>query len=654
MKKSILILFQTILVYFGLSAQQVIQLYSGKAPGSEAWTWSEQTNSKNMFNTEVTYNVSQPTLTAYLPSKENAIGTSIIIAPGGAFHTLSINSEGVDVARWLNSKGIAAFVLKYRVVRSITDDPVKELMAKMGDFKKLDEENAPIVPLATQDGLTAVKYVRDHAKELNIDPKRIGFIGFSAGGTLTMSVVYTATDENRPNFVAPIYAYEPAILGNIIPKVKTPIFVAVAGDDQLGMMPMSISLYKKWYDAKQPAELHIFERGGHGFGMRKQGLPSDTWYERFGDWMKMQGLMPPPTTTANPFQRRPSPNDTLKSFQLLADGKVRFSIFAPEAKAVTVSGDFPNGFPGISLQKDFSGVWSGVTNSSVSPEWYTYDFFLDGIKTLDPQNNQYKTSANGFSNMMLIDGVETEKFKLKNIPHGRVQSIEYYSNSLKINRRMHVYLPPNYDGKAKLPVLYLLHGGGDSDASWPTAGRANVILDNLYSENKLKPMMVVMPNGHTPLVGFAMGAGPDQDPFCKDLIQDIIPYVEKNFKVISKKEGRAIAGLSMGGIQTLNIALWYPDKFNYAYPMSTGYFPPAIKEIEENYSSILKNPDLNKFKLFTIGMGKDDPLAFNNNKATMSLLDKFGIKHQYRETTGGHTYLVWRENLAYFAPLLFK
>jgi lysophospholipase L1-like esterase/acetyl esterase/lipase len=272
-------------------AQQVIQLYEAKPQGSENWTWGEQTSTKNMFNTEVVYNVSQPTITAYLPPKELATGTAIVVAPGGAFHTLSINSEGIDVAKWLNSKGIAAFVLKYRVVRSVTDDPVKELMEKMGDFKKLDEENNTVVPLAMADGLTAMKYVRDHAKEMDIDPNKIGFMGFSAGGTLTMSVVYNATDENRPNFVAPIYAYAGAIIGSTVPTAKTPIFVAVAGDDQLGLMPHSIDIYKKWFDAKQSAELHVYQKGGHGFGMRKQNIPTDTWYERFGEWLKLQGYL---------------------------------------------------------------------------------------------------------------------------------------------------------------------------------------------------------------------------------------------------------------------------------------------------------------------------------------------------------------------------
>jgi acetyl esterase/lipase/lysophospholipase L1-like esterase len=272
-------------------AQMVIQLYEGKPKGSENWDWSEQTNTQNLFQTEVIYNVSQPTLTAFLPPKEKATGTAVIIAPGGGFHTLSINSEGIDLAKWLNAQGIAAFVLKYRLVRSLTNDPVAELIQKMGNRSQLDSANAPIVPLAMEDGLNAVKYVREHAQDLDIDPQKIGFIGFSAGGTVTMSVVYNATDENRPNFVAPIYAYAGTIIGNTPPSVKTPIFVAVAADDQLGLMQHSIDIFKKWQAAKQPAELHIYERGGHGFGMRKIGLPTEFWYERLGEWLKMQGYL---------------------------------------------------------------------------------------------------------------------------------------------------------------------------------------------------------------------------------------------------------------------------------------------------------------------------------------------------------------------------
>ena len=282
MKSIVSIIF--VFICQSLVAQQVIKLYDGVAPGSENVSWSEQVIGEPA---EVVYNVTEPSITAYLPPKYLNTGTAVIVAPGGAFHMLSFQNEGVKVAKWLNSKGIAAFVLKYRLAPLYTAEPMKEMMTKMGDFKALDIENEPFVKLATNDGLKAVEYVRSHAAEMEIDPNKIGFMGFSAGGTLTMSVVYNGTEKNIPNFVAPIYAYEPAVIGNKIPDAKTPIFVCVAGDDQLKMMPMSISIYKKWFEAGQPAELHIYEKGGHGFGMSEQGLPVDSWYERFGDWLQL-------------------------------------------------------------------------------------------------------------------------------------------------------------------------------------------------------------------------------------------------------------------------------------------------------------------------------------------------------------------------------
>ncbi len=280
-----------LLLSFSISnAQKVIPLYNGKAPGSESWNWKEEVITVAPSSDRIIYNVSEPTLTAYLPEASKANGTAVIVAPGGAFHILSIDNEGVEVAKWLNSKGIAAFVLKYRVVKTQTDNPLKELSEKMMDSQSLDKENETVVPMAMQDGLTAVTYVRSHTKELNVNPNRIGFMGFSAGGTLTMSVVYNATVESRPNFVAPIYPYGGAIIGNKIPTEKTPIFIAVASDDELGFVPHSIAIYNKWHEAKQPAELHIYEKGGHGFGMKNNNITTDKWTVQFIDWLKMQGL----------------------------------------------------------------------------------------------------------------------------------------------------------------------------------------------------------------------------------------------------------------------------------------------------------------------------------------------------------------------------
>ncbi|GAB2606368.1 alpha/beta hydrolase [Spirosoma areae] len=274
-------------------AQQVIRLYEGKAPGSETWTWEEAENSTNQFKTRVVYNVSTPTLTAYLPSADLATGTAVVIVPGGAFHTLSIDSEGIDVAKWLAAKGVAAFVLKYRVVHSLTNDPVAELTAKMADFKKLDEENAPVVPLAIADGRRAMEYVRQHAKEYNIQPNRIGLMGFSAGGTVTMGVGFAYSSGSRPDFLAPIYPYlgTGAIAKQVVPADAPPLFVCAATDDQLGLAPHSTKLYSDWIAAGKSAELHMYLKGGHGFGMRKQNLPTDTWIDRFGDWLKLNGYL---------------------------------------------------------------------------------------------------------------------------------------------------------------------------------------------------------------------------------------------------------------------------------------------------------------------------------------------------------------------------
>lgn len=274
------------------NAQEVIPLYKGQAPGSESWDWNEATYKNELFKLELVYNVSHPTLTAFLPDEGKANGTAIIVAPGGAFHILSIDSEGYAVAKWLNSKGIAAFVLKYRLVKSETENPMAELMPLMADFNKLDEINTPVVRMATQDGLTAMSYLREHATEFGFESDRIGFMGFSAGATLTLSVVQTAADQNRPDFVAPIYPYERAVLGSSIPEARIPIFIAAASDDELGLASNSVSIYTKWLNAKQPAELHMYVKGGHGFGMQKKDTPSDHWISDFETWLRFLKFIP--------------------------------------------------------------------------------------------------------------------------------------------------------------------------------------------------------------------------------------------------------------------------------------------------------------------------------------------------------------------------
>lgn len=282
------------------SAQKIIPLYPGKAPGAEKWDWQEAEMYSDQWQTRIVYNVSKPTLTAYLPPPAMANGTAVVICPGGAFHALSIDSEGIDVAKWLNKKGVAAFVLKYRLVKSNTDDPVKELSAKMAEGQRFDEDNAKLIPLAINDGLEAIRYVRKNASEFKVDPDRIGIIGFSAGGTVTAGVAYQGKGDTRPAFAAPIYAYlPPSMKEAVVPENAPPMFIAAASDDQLHLAPHSIALYNQWLVAKAPVEMHMYATGGHGFGMRTQYLPSDAWIDRFGEWLEAQGLFTR-TGTRNP------------------------------------------------------------------------------------------------------------------------------------------------------------------------------------------------------------------------------------------------------------------------------------------------------------------------------------------------------------------
>ncbi len=274
-----------------VEAQQVIRLYPGKAPGSESWTWSQQENDNNAFNTRVVYNVVDPTLMVYRPAPAVANGTAVVICPGGGFHTLSIDSEGIDVAKYLTAKGVTAFVLSYRLVRSLTNDPVAELMATMSDREKLDAQNASVVPLAIADGHKAMAYVREHAGEFGVNPARIGIMGFSAGGTVAAGVGFSYSAPNRPAFLAPIYAYVSALSNTKVPADAPPLFAVAATNDQLGLAPQSVKLYTDWLAAGKDAELHMYTKGGHGFGMRKQNLPTDTWIDRFGEWLGLQGFL---------------------------------------------------------------------------------------------------------------------------------------------------------------------------------------------------------------------------------------------------------------------------------------------------------------------------------------------------------------------------
>ncbi len=281
--------------------QPVIPLYPGVAPGSENAKQKEITF-VNADGQPRIRNVTQPTLTAFLPDKANANGTAIMIAPGGGFVHLAMEKEGNAVARWLQARGVAAFVLKYRLMDSGTEEEYRAQAAAMARATA-PQPGAPTpaaappaphparqqaVEFAIADGQQAIRLVRQRAAEWNINPDRIGLMGFSAGGMLTMGVVMKNDAASRPNFAAPIYGG--GTNGAQVAADAPPLFIAGAHDDPIASAN-SARLYLEWKTAGRSAELHIYSQGGHGFGLTKRGLPVDGWIDRFGEWLQLQGLL---------------------------------------------------------------------------------------------------------------------------------------------------------------------------------------------------------------------------------------------------------------------------------------------------------------------------------------------------------------------------
>ncbi len=270
--------------------QREIPLYNGPARGSETWTWKEGMNNKNSAKVMTVYNVVNPTLTVFTPQPDVANGTAIIIAPGGGFHFLAIDHEGTNVAEQLIKKGITVFVLKYRLVHVFSDNPFDDMISAK-DPKAWDNESLPIIPLAVADGREAIAHVRSHASMYKIASDRIGIMGFSGGGLVAASTAFNYSVNNRPDFVAPIYADMPeAIQGPVLPDAP-PLFLACTQDDEFGFATHAISVYNKWYTSKRPVEMHLFVKGGHGFGIGNQNDTTYQWIDKFGEWLTTQGLM---------------------------------------------------------------------------------------------------------------------------------------------------------------------------------------------------------------------------------------------------------------------------------------------------------------------------------------------------------------------------
>lgn len=364
-------------------------------------------------------------------------------------------------------------------------------------------------------------------------------------------------------------------------------------------------------------------------------------------------------------QRQPTPNDTLKSPEVLADGRVVFRIYAPKADEVTVGGDWiPQGLgTGGKLTKDDSGVWS-ITVGPLPADFYSYSLTVDGVRTLDPKNAFIKQGVTSVDNMFYLPGADAAYQDSKAVPHGEIRKVWYKSSTMNEERRLHIYFPPGYDAsKGKYPVFYLLHGGGDEDSGWSTIGRSGFILDNLIAAGKAKPMLVVMPNGSLPRPPVVPGAPPDpaanaafQDRFVSELLKDVVPFVEKTYRALPGSVNRAIAGLSMGGGQTMRVVGGNPDQFAYVGVWSAGVNPQTTADFEKRNATFLESSDkVNKsIKLFSISCGEKDTLAFTGSKNLDEILKKRSIKHEMSISPGGHTWINWRHYLNDYAQKLFR
>ena len=355
-----------------------------------------------------------------------------------------------------------------------------------------------------------------------------------------------------------------------------------------------------------------------------------------------------------------------RSVEQLADGRVTFRLCAPDAAKVLVTSSdvadvIPMGFPpgtpyGLPLSRDETGLWSVTTSRPVPADTYRFDFNVDGVRVPDPQGTRFSEERVGTNSTFEVTGPAGDfQTWRKEVPHGAVTTVEYWSSSLGVRRRAHVYTPPGYmNGTQRYPVLYLVHGAGDSDDSWTSVGHANAILDNLIASGKARPMIIVMPSGHTPdRPGVDLIHNTD---FGDDLFKDLIPYVERSFRTLDTADNRAMAGLSMGGAHTIYNGLTHPETFHWIGIFSMGLGmqnnPQQIADYEAQNGPALSR-GAHAFKLVYYAIGDDDFLQ-STVAPTKGVLDKYGIRYVFHPSPGGHTWINWRRYLEDFAPRLFR
>ena len=342
----------------------------------------------------------------------------------------------------------------------------------------------------------------------------------------------------------------------------------------------------------------------------------------------------------------------------IGESEVVFRVSAPYADAVQLSGSWMRAT--INMTQDEPGLWS-VTIPSPSPELYTYSFVVDGLSINDPNNIFMQRDGTRYLSVLLVPGDLTENYYEAN-EHGTLNQVWYDSETLGINRRMFVYTPAGYESsKNNYPVLYLLHGAGGDEDAWSTMGRTCQILDNLIEKGDAEPMLVVMPNGNPGQQAARTLMLPEKtidradpafaDVYVKSIVNDIVPYIEKNYRVIAKPASRAIAGLSMGAGHTISCTNMYPGFFSYICPLSNGI--QVTDDNKADYDTKFKALNKAGYKLYFLACGDTDFLI-ERARTLDATLTSNGLKHTFYVTPGGHTWSNWRIYLNHFAPLLFK
>jgi enterochelin esterase-like enzyme len=413
--------------------------------------------------------------------------------------------------------------------------------------------------------------------------------------------------------------------------------------DADGLMNVTSRTHDYLFKHKVP-HVYYIEPGGHDFQVWKNDL-----------YMFSQRLFKPVDQALYSLTVLGVPAETnvrnVKYPQILPDNRVAFRIKAPEVTKLQV--DLGRKYD---MVKDAEGVWT-VTTDTLSEGIHYYSLLVNGMAVADPASETFY----GMSRM--ASGIEIPSrngdfYALKNVPHGEVRMKRYFSTVLNQWRRFYIYTPAEYDENPtkKYPVLYLLHGGGEDERGWSTQGKTDIILDNLIAEGKAKPMLIVMMDGNISGGGMAGFGERSLQAFENELKNAVIPTVEKNYRALNTADARALAGLSMGGLQTLYAGVKNHDMFSYLGVFSSGWWAnnttlsdPQYAFMKENAAAINKN-----IKKFYVSMGGKEDIAYENCRIMLEKFKEFGINYEYSDYPGGHTWPVWRHDIYSFAPLLFK